>query len=525
MRAKSANATTSKRFDYVVVGGGTAGCVVARRLAEDPSTSVCLIEAGPSDEGNEKVLQLARWPELLGGELDYDYRIEPQARGNGAIRHSRAKVLGGCSSHNSAIAFFPTHVDLQQWERLGGGPEWGPQACAKHIEKIKSTVTLETVQPDNELNTAFVQAAVQAGFRQQALNSSDFQSNFGECVGYFQLNAQGPKRCSSSVAYLHPLDKLPSNLTVRTGTCTKKILLTKDSRGIRASGVLTDSNDPTWQVVHAAREVIVCAGAFDSPKLLLLSGIGPKQHLEKVGVKCAVDLPGVGEHLLDHPEGVIIWELNRPVPEIIRQKYEVGLFAKTQFKDWSDEKGVTDLENGIPDLMFHFGLESFDMNTKLHGYPTCVKAMSLTPNVTKAKSEGTVRLRSANYKDSPVIDFKYFTDPEGHDEAVMVEGIRLARRIAEFPAMRAWIKRELAPGIEVESDEDISAYVRKTANTVYHPAGTCKMGANSDGMAVVDNKLRVRGVGGLAGGRCLHLSQHAEHQPLPHRHAGRREMR
>jgi choline oxidase len=237
--------------------------------------------------------------------------------------------------------------------------------------------------------------------------------------------------------------------------------------------------------IYAEREVIVSCGAFDSPKLLLNSGIGPAGHLRSVGMHVVHDLPGVGEHLLDHPEGVVNWELSRPMPPEAVNFWEIGIFEKTQ----------PDLP--APDLMMHLGIVVFDMQTKPAGYPTAEHGFSLTPNVTRAKSEGTVQLRSADPADPPRIDFRYFTDPEGHDERVMVAGVRRAREIAAQGALREWIRCELTPGAGVQSDTAISEYVRSTANTVYHPAGTCKMGAAADPSAVVDPQLRVCGVQGL----------------------------
>lgn len=264
--------------------------------------------------------------------------------------------------------------------------------------------------------------------------------------------------------------------------------------------MLTDT--PTWRTVldehgqavgvetvrgliEARREVIVCCGAFDSPKLLLLSGIGPTDHLRAVGIPVRIDLPGVGEHLLDHPKGVVMWESNRPVPAVTTQEWEAGLFVCTE----------PALETA--DLMFHFGTVPFDLNTKPRGYPTSKRAFCLTPNVTRARSEGTVRLRSADPAAPPRIDFRYFSDPHGHDERVMHAGVKLARRLAEQPALTAWVKRELAPGTSVQRDDELSEYARRTANTVYDPAGTCRMGAADDPRAVVDPELRVRGVGRL----------------------------
>lgn len=459
-------------FDYLVLGGGTAGAVVAARLAEDPDTSVCLVEAGPSDEGDWRILELWNWVNLLGTELDYDYLIEPQERGNGLIRHSRGKMLGGCSSHNSAIAFRTPDVDLRIWERAGA-TGWGPDDVRPYFGRLFDRVNIETVLPGNTCSEAFVAAARQAGFPPIRFNEEELR----EGVGWLQLNARGAIRQSSSVAYLHPIGELPPNLTLLTDTKVHRILL--DDHG-DAVGAETDRG-----AIRARGEVVVCCGAFDTPKLLMLSGIGPADHLFDVGVPVVADVPGVGEHLLDHPEGVVMWESTRPVPMMSRQGWEAALFART------------DPDADEPDVMFHFGTSAFDINTVQLGYPTAEQAFCLTPNVMRARSEGVVRLRSGDPSTPPLIDFRYFTDPEGYDDRVITEGVKLARAIAEQPALRPWVKRELAPGPNVRTDEEISEYARRTANTVYHPAGTCRMGAADDPGAVVDPQLRVRGVGRL----------------------------
>ena len=465
---------TANTYDYLIIGGGTAGAVIAARLAEDPSLRVALLEAGPSDEGDPRVLRLRDWMALLGSELDFDYHIEPQARSNSAIRHSRARVLGGCSSHNSCIAFRAPDGDLQRWQAEGAAG-WGIAECAPFFQRLFEKVHLEEISDGNPLNGALVKAGVQAGLPQR---SFALDGSLDEGVGYFQVNVKDGIRQSSSVAYLHPLAALPPNLHILTDTTVTRILL--DDRN-RAIGV-----ESSRGTLYAEREVILCAGAFDSPKLLLLSGIGPAAHLSEMGIRVHVDLPGVGEHLLDHPEGVVVWESARPIPGPIVQLWEVGLFART---------GID--PDPLPDLMCHFGLMPFTWHTEPAGYPTAQWGFSLTPNVCRARSEGRVRLRSTDPSAPPRIDFRYFTDPEGYDERVMVEGVKMARRIAAQPALAGWIVRDLAPGPSVQSDAEISAYVRATANTVYHPAGSCKMGADSDPLAVVDSALRVRGVAGL----------------------------
>ena len=235
----------------------------------------------------------------------------------------------------------------------------------------------------------------------------------------------------------------------------------------------------------AEQEVIVSGGTFESPKLLQLSGIGDEQLLGRHGIEVTNHLPGVGEHLIDHPEGILLLESKQPLPPRVMTDWECGLFAKS-----SDSVE-------IPDIMFHLATMRFDANPVARGYPTAEHVFSLHPNVTRARSAGSVRLRSDDPSAMPLIDPQYFTDQDGYDERMVVEGIHLAREISQQPGLSEWVKSELAPGPAVQSFDELSEYARRTANTVYHPAGTCKMGRSDDPSAVLDAELRVRGTAKL----------------------------
>ena len=466
------NGTT---YDYIVVGGGSAGVVTAARLAEDRSLRIALIEAGPNDRDIAQIRELPQWQTLLQSRYDYDYPIEPQSRGNSAMRHSRGKMLGGCSSHNSCISFVAPDYDFTRWAEVAGD-SWGPEAVRPYYERVQQVVNREHSDSGNAAVEGFLSAGEQAGFPR-----SDFRGPFDESVGWFLLNKRGHLRESSSAAYFHGRGGVPENINLYTETTATRLLGEQEANGtFRVTGVESSAGTLT-----AEREVIVSAGTFDTPKLLMLSGIGPADELSKHGIETRVALPGVGEHLLDHPEGVVIFEADASVPAETSQHYEAGLFARIE-KD-----------AGWPDLMIHLGTQCFDMHTTPAGYPRSDNAISFTPNVARAKSEGVVRLKSADPADPPSIDFRYFTDSEGYDERIMIEGIRLSRRLAAQEAMKPWAARELAPGPEVQSNEEIAEYIRKTHNTVYHPAGTCRMGREGDEMAVVDSELRVRGTSGL----------------------------
>ncbi|MFN8217906.1 MAG: GMC family oxidoreductase N-terminal domain-containing protein [Solirubrobacterales bacterium] len=461
----------SSSFDYLVVGGGAAGAVVARRLAEGGTGSVCLLEAGPSDEADQRVLRLRDWMAVPETELNREYALEPQERGNSRLRHTRAIVLGGCSSHNAAIAFRPLDSDLEAWVAAGAAG-WEPATVAPAWERVRERVRIEEAAAVNPLSRAFVEAGVETGLPRTRFNVDPH----GEGIGWLALNQHEGIRQSSSVAYLHPLAELPAGLEVRTESPVRRLLVEAG----RARGVETEAG-----AVEARREVILAAGAFESPKLLALSGIGDGAELRALGIPVARHLPGVGRHLLDHPEGTVMWEATQPIPGESSQFWDVACFAKS---DPALER---------PDLMIHFGLTPGDVKGALAGYPVTDHVFCLTPNVMYPRSHGTLRLRSADPAAPPSIDFRYFTDPEGYDLRMMVAGLRLCRRIAAAPALAPWRGRELAPGAEVESEEALAAFVERTHTTVSHPAGTCRMGAAEDEGAVVDPDLRVRGVAGL----------------------------
>lgn len=461
--------------DVIVVGGGTAGCVVASRLAACGVDTV-LIEAGPSDWGRPEVLEVRRWQDLLGGELDWDYTIAPQLQGNSAIRHSRARVLGGCSSHNSCIAFVPPDSDFVAWEELGA-TGWGPTDVAGAFDAVRSQVPRRRIPADNPVNAAVLAACAEAGLPEVRFGDGEW---FRDGADMFTVNVVDGVRQSASVAYLHT-PGVPDALTICTNTPVLGLLM----EGTRCRGVRTATTE-----IHADT-VVLAGGAFASPQLLALAGIGPAGDLRSLGIDVVCDLPGVGANLQDHPEGVIVFATNEPVPAPVVQGWEVGIFAE----DTGDGSG--------PELMFHLGLECFDAHTTALGYPTATHGVSLTPNVCRPASRGSVRLRSRHPGDVPNIDFGYFTDPGGHDEAVLVAGVDWARRIMSQPSVAGFIDRELAPGVGVVDPDDVGEYVRRTANTVYHPVGTCRMGSDPvvspDGTAgaVVDCDLAVHGTEGL----------------------------
>lgn len=466
-----------EEYDYLVLGGGSAGAVVAARLAEDASLRVCLVEAGPSDEGKSEILELQHWPELLHTSYDYDYEIEPQACGNSDIRQSRGRVLGGSSSHNICQAWRAPDDDLREWEARGA-TGWGPEGTRRYFDQVFERVGLGYNSPDNDAARAFIEAGKQAGYPEREMAADANR----EGVGWVAINAVGGLRRSSSVAYLHPLADLPQTLTVLTDTQVLRLLF--DERG-DLSGVETSRG-----ILRARREIVLACGAFDSPKLLMLSGIGPEEHLRERGIPVRVALP-VGEHLLDHPEPGVIYRSTRPIHQPDTSYCDAVLLAE-----------VPEAGTHRPELMMWFfsgHFEDFTSRTERTAEPSPqgLTTFSLAPDITHPRSEGVVKLRSADPGDPPRIDPRYFTDPAGFDGWMALEGVKLARRIAEQPALASWIDHEIAPGAEVRTDEEVARYARETAYTAYHPAGTCRMGAPGDPRTVVDPELRVVGIGGL----------------------------
>lgn len=469
-------------YDYVVIGGGTAGSVIASRLTEDPDVTVAVIEGGPSDIDRPEVLTLRRWLGLLGGELDYDYPTTPQPHGNSHIRHSRAKVLGGCSSHNTLISFKPLPSDWDEWE-AAGATGWNAAAMDPYYGKLRNNIVPVDEKDRNAIARDWVAAAVDAldvprveGFNKQP---------FHEGAGFFDLayHPENNKRSSASVAYLHPHMEAGDRPNLHLVLETWAFRLELD--GDRVTGVHVRAKDGTETLVEARREVLLCAGAVDTPRLLMHSGIGPADDLRELGITVRHDLPGVGENLLDHPESVIVWETDGPIPDNSAMDSDAGLFVRR------------DPESAGPDLMFHFYQIPFTDNPERLGYERPEHGVSMTPNIPKPKSRGRLYLTSADPDVKPALDFRYFTDEDGYDGQTLVDGIKLARRIARSEPFAKWLKREVCPGPEVTGDEEISAYARQVAHTVYHPAGTCRMGAADDEHAVVDPELRIRGLHGI----------------------------
>jgi choline dehydrogenase-like flavoprotein len=471
--------------DYLVVGGGTAGCIVASRLSEDPAVTVTVLEAGPSDQDEPRARDIRLWAQMLESEYDLDYRSVPQERGNSGIRQSRMRILGGCSTANTMITWRPLPADLDEWAVLGV-TGWDTATVHQAYDRI-----LAPVQPvADEHRNPYVNDVVDSARRaldlpaRRAWNSDPDFAATGVGAGFFEIGytPESHLRSSTSVHYLHDAIAARANLVVEHCVHAERILIEDGT----AVGVITRDDYGNRREFRADREVIVCCGAIDTPKLLQLSGIGPADVLEAAGIPTLVASPGVGANLMDHAEGLIVWESGADVPDTCATGWDAG--AAVRLDDDSPAR---------PDVLMHFPVEAVADHAIARGVAMPERIVSIAPNVAKPHSRGRVWITSADPTGAPSIDYRYFTDPDGHDEAVLIAGIRLARRIAATAPMADWIVGEVFPGADAQSDEELSEALRATHQTVYHVSGTCRMGADDDPMAVCDSRLRVRGVRGL----------------------------
>jgi choline dehydrogenase-like flavoprotein len=375
-----------------------------------------------------------------------------------------------------------------------GAVGWDFKTVTRCIDQLRNTFRPVHPKHRNKLVKDWVQSC------STALNIpviEDFNKTirdhggFSKGVGFFSVsyNPEDGKRSSASVAYIHPIisgEEKRENLTVLVETWVSRInLVPAGGAEKKAESIdLTLKSGQYLKQLRAKTEIIICAGAVDTPRLLLLSGIGPKDQLNSLSIPVQHHLPGVGENLLDHPESIIIWELNEAMPKETTMESDAGIFL--------DRHG-----DGVADMMMHTYQIPFCVNTSRLGYDAPLHAFCMTPNIPRPKSVGRLYLTSSDPRVKPALDFRYFTDPEGYDAKTLVDGFRAARRVAQTEPFRSYLKREVAPGPDVQSDEALSEYGRRVAHTVYHPAGTTKMGDTScggDELAVVGPDLKVKGV-------------------------------
>lgn len=495
----------TQKYDYIIIGAGSAGCVLANRLSEDPATSVLVLEFGGSDRSVVIQMPSAFSIPMNTKKYNWRYETEPEPFLNGRRIHCpRGKVLGGSSSINGLVYIRGHAYDFDEWESLGA-EGWGYRNCLPYFKRAEhyeeggdgyrgSTGPLHTTNGNhmkNPLYGAWVEAGAEAGY----IKTDDCNGYMQEGFGAMHMTVKNGVRCSTANAYLRPAMGRP-NLTVITHAMTRQIIL----EGKRAVGIIYDHAGQTHQV-YCNREVLVSSGPIGSPHLLQRSGIGPAEVLRKAGIGVRHDLPGVGENLQDHAEVYIQFGCKEPVTLNSKMDPLSKLLIGLRWLLFKDGLGATNhfeaggfirSDKGLrwPDIQFHFlpAAMRYDGNKPIKGHGFMV----LTgPN--KPKSRGYVRVRSADPYEHPQIQFNYLQREE--DREGFRRCIRLTREIIGQPAMDRFRDGEIAPGPQVTTDEEIDAFVRENLESTYHPCGSCRMG--EDEMAVVDSELRVRGIAGL----------------------------
>jgi choline dehydrogenase len=469
------------QYDYIVIGAGSAGCVVANRLTEDNEKTVLLLEAGNPDTKPEIHLP-AKCVNLLGTEVDWGYYSEPEPYLNHRKMFcSRGKVLGGSSSINFMTYIRGNPHDYDHWQELGN-PGWSYQNVLPYFKKsehqqrgtsefhgVDGELSVTDLMAPTAISQRFVDACVAVGYDY----NPDFNAKQQEGVGRYQYTIKDGKRHSAATAFLLPILQR-SNLTVITGALVTRLLF----EGTRIVGV-EYLHEGVLHQVRVVREVILSAGAFDSPKLLMLSGIGDAKHLQALGIPVVANLPGVGQNLLDHIRTTVVYQATQDLHFASTSGIgEAGLFLHNE--------GNSEV---APDLQFFFA----PIQDLSPDYTPADFGFTGLVTLTHLQNVGSVNLRSSNPTDPPLFQMNYLQSKT--DVQKLVFAIKLMRQLLHTSFFDEFRGVEIAPGINVQSDEAIEAYIRDTAGTMWHPVGTCKMG--TDPMAVVDPELRVHGIEGL----------------------------
>ncbi len=492
--------------DFVIVGGGSAGCTLAARLSELEDARVLLLESGPRDHARNIHLPAAFY-KVVGGPLTWGYHTAPLRQADRrSMVYPQARVLGGGSSINAMVYARGNAADYDAWEREEGCAGWSHAGVLPYFRRAEDNerytneyhgtggpLGVSDQISSSYLTKTFVRAAQEAGIPY----NPDFNGARQEGCGLYQVTQRGARRCSAAVGYLRPA-LARANLTLRTD-CRVTRIVVEAGRAVGVEYQPGSGEGP--MVARAAQEVIVAAGAIGSPRLLLLSGIGPADELREAGVDVVHDLPGVGRNLQDHIDVYTINELTGRYGYDQYKRLGRQLWAGAQWKLFGSGPATSNLaeggafwwvdrEQGTPDIQLHFlpgaGLEPGV--PPLAGHGCTLNSCHLRP-----RSRGSVTLRDADPATPPHIDPNFWAEP--YDFEMSLRGFELAREIMSQPAFRQYVRREHLPGPQAKTRDDIAAHARRFGKTDYHPVGTCKMGV--DELAVVDPSLRVHGLAGL----------------------------
>jgi choline dehydrogenase len=492
-------------YDYVVVGAGSAGCVLANRLTESGKHSVMLLEAGPKDRYAWIHIPIGYGKTMFHKKYNWGFQTDPEPNmDNRRMYWPRGRGLGGSSSINGLIYVRGQPEDYDRWAAAGNeGWSWrdvrpyfiksehNTRGASEH-HGAEGPQWCSDIQPRHELMDAIIRAGEEIGVPR----NDDFNGARQEGVGYYQLFTRRGWRCSSAVGYLRPAMQRP-NLRVQANAHATRILF----EGTRAVGVEYKHRGKT-HTVRAAREVILSAGAIQSPHLLQLSGVGPARPLQAMGIPVVADLAGVGDNLQDHLQIRLIYRVKKPITTNdqlasllgrMRMGLEWMLYKRGPLAVGINQGGLFARlmpEARTPDIQFHFATISADV---AGGAPHPWSGCTFSVCQLRPESRGSVRLMSPDPMQAPSIRANYLATEL--DRRYAIESLKYARRLASTRALEPYIREEYKPGAEARSDEDLLEFARKYAQTIFHPSGTCKMG--SDALAVVDSRLRVRGVSGL----------------------------
>ena len=508
------NQMSDVRYDYIIVGAGSAGCVLANRLSEDPNTSVLLLETGGSDRSI--FIQMPTALSIPMNTKKYAWQFETEEEphlDNRKMHCPRGKVLGGSSSINGMVYVRGHARDFDQWAEKGA-TDWDYAHCLPYFKKSE-TWALATAKSEssdyrgtegplgvnngnqmkNPLYQAFIDAGVEAGY----MDTADYNGKQQEGFGPMHMTVKNGVRWSTANAYLRPVQSRP-NLTVVTHALVHKVLLSVDAGSKKATGIRYERKGKIIEVL-ANKEVVLSAGSIGSPHLLQLSGIGAKETLEKAGIECQHDLPGVGENLQDHLEFYFQFKCKQPIT--LNGKLDLwskfliganwfffkkGLGTTNHFESCGFIRSKAGVE--WPDLQYHFlpAAMRYDGRTAFAGH-----GFQVHIGHNKPLSRGAVKVISADPKAHPSIKFNYLA--EEADKEGFRDCVKLTREIINQPAFDQYRDDEIQPGVQVQTDEEIDAFVRANVESAYHPSCTCKMG--TDDMSVVDPETRVHGIENL----------------------------